>query len=306
MYMKYSSKAVLNWFHKTLGVDRQAGDEVLSTCPECGSDKFYFNIKKQIGICHKASCNFTPTLYDLIEIVGFPPGSDGVYDKEEEQEKELLPLILPGWPVAQMINGQLMTTNPVALEYLRGRGLSDVIIMNWRITCDGQRIYVPIYNNGELVNYNSRVLPGIDGRKYLYAKGRSTGKYILGWAECQDWQRLSLIENTFVSLSYRNDLHCSTTFGSNVSNIQADLIGGSKIRMVAVLWDEGAEKKADAAVNKLRDRGVKAAYWKINGQPDDYPKDKVINWGEKVFQAAKNGQRYVDLREECYGTTVCA
>src|SRR3990172_6895016 len=174
------------------------------------------------------------------------------------------------------------------------------MISNWRLTCDGQRIYVPIYGDGVLVNYNSRVLPGVDdrGRKYLYAEGRYTGKYILGWEECRDWTSLSLVENTFVSLSLRNDLHCSTTFGSNVSNVQASLIGRSRIRAVAVLWDSGAELKAEKAIKKLHNQSVKAAYWKINGQPDDYPREQIMEWAAKVYDAADKGQSYVDFRKE--------
>jgi hypothetical protein len=293
----YSPKAVVAWFHKTLGVDRLAGNEIQTACPECNSDKFYFNAKKQVGVCHKASCAFTPNLEDLIEIIGFPPGADGVYDKEEEQKKELGPLELPGWPILQMVNGQLMTTNTTALAYLRGRGLTDKIITNWRLTCDGQRIYIPVYSNGLLVNYNSRLLPGLDGRKYLYAKGRSTGSYILGWEECRDWTRLALVENSFVSLWLRGDLHCSSVFGSSISNVQAGLIGRSRIRRVAILWDAGAERKADLAIRKLHDVGVKAAYWRIKEQPDDYPKDQVIAWAERVFEAADQGIPYVDFTE---------
>lgn len=299
--MKYNSKTVVAWFHKTLGIDRQAGDEIQTSCPECGSDKFYFNVKKQVGVCHKASCGFTPNMDALIEIVGFPPTETGIFYKkeDEEPEKELEPLVLPGWPVLQMINGQLMTTNLEALHYLRGRGLSDKIITNWGLTCDGQRIYVPIYSEGNLVNFNSRLLPscGDNGRKYLYAKGRSTGKYILGFEECRDWTRLSLVENTFVALWLRSKLQCSTTFGSNVSNVQAGLIGiQSRIRSVSILWDANAEIKADRAIKKLHEFGVKAAYWRIAGQPDDYPMEQIVEWEAKVFEAAEKGIPYVDFR----------
>lgn len=294
--MKYSAKATVTWFHKTLGVNHQAGNEIQTECPECYGDKFYFNVKKQIGVCHKASCAYTPNIEDLIEIVGFPPGADGVYDKEEEEQKELPQLVLPGVSVLQMINGQLMMTYEVALQYLRKRGLTDSVILNWRLTCDGQRIYVPIYSNGVLVNFNSRLLPDLEGRKYLYAKDRSTGNFILGWEECRDWTRLCLVENTFVSLALRSDLHCSTTFGSNISNVQAGNMGRSRIRTVALLWDEAADKKADIAIHKLHNYGVKAAYWRIKGQPDDYPKEQVKEWSEKVFEAAEKGVAYVDFK----------
>lgn len=301
--MGYSPNAVKAWLHRTLGIDHESEDgiEVCPPCPKCGGDKFYFNIKSQLGICHKASCDFRCNIHHLIEIVGFPPGAAGIYDKDDEPEIELPPLkSLPGWPVLTMDN---MTYNLEALEYLRSRKVPDRIIRTWGLTCDGQRIYVPILDGKDIVNFNSRLLPSCigNGRKYLYAEGRYTGRYILGWEECRDWTRLSLVENTFVSLSLRNDLHCSTTFGSNISNVQAALIGGSRIRTVSVCWDEGAELKAEKAIKKLHDKGVKAAYWRIKGQPDDYP-EKVREWVARVYEAAERGSpgvTYVDLTKEC-------
>ena len=300
----YTRKSILAWFHKTLGVDAQpAKDEVLTSCPECGSDVFYFNIRKLVGICHKASCGYTPTLEDLIETIGFSPNADGHWEREEKEE--VTPeVILPGWPIAQMINGQLMTTNQIALEYLWSRGLTSEVVMNWGVTSDGERVYVPIISEGILANYNSRILPGSaneNGKKYLYCKGVPTSKYILGWEESRLWPRLSFVENTFVSLWLRHALHCSTTFGSNISDVQADGIRGSDtVRTVAVLWDENAERQAERGVHKLWDRGIKAAYWSILGQPDDYPKETVIKWAELVHEAAQKGKICVDLREECH------
>jgi hypothetical protein len=133
----------------------------------------------------------------------------------------------------------------------------------------------------------------------LYKKGAKTGLYILGWEECELWERLSLIENTFVSLAFRQDLASTTVFGSNLSDTQADMIAKSKVKEVAILWDEGAEKKAEKAVKKLHSRGVKAAYWIILRQPDDYPRELLAGWTDGTFDAAREGTDYVDLREEC-------
>jgi hypothetical protein len=131
------------------------------------------------------------------------------------------------------------------------------------------------------------------GRKYLYHAGAKTGIYILGWDECELWGRLSLIENTFVSLSLRQSIQATTVFGSNVSDTQADMIARSKIKEVAILWDEGAEKKAEKAVKKLHSRGVRASYWIIKGQPDDHPVETVKEWANAVYEAAREGKDYV-------------
>jgi hypothetical protein len=74
------------------------------------------------------------------------------------------------------------------------------------------------------------------------------------------------------------------------------MIARSKIKEVAILWDEGAEKKAEKAVKKLHRRGVRAAYWLIKGQPDDHPVEDVKEWANAVYEAAKEGTDYVDFR----------
>jgi hypothetical protein len=156
-----------------------------------------------------------------------------------------------------------------------------------------------------LRNYNSRLLRsdagGGSGKKYLYAPGSKTSKYILGWNESRLWRDLVLVENTFVSLCYRSELYCTTTFGSFISDVQADLIADSSVRRVALLWDENAERNADRCAKKLHDRGVPASYWIIKGQPDDYPKAWVESMAKVVLEAAEEGIPYIDLREECDG-----
>lgn len=297
--MNYSRNALLNWFHRTSGVNNQPHpDEVQTYCPMCGGSKLYFNIRKQVGVCHSAGCEWHSRVLmrDLIDVFGFAPDQGGEW--EAPAEAGPVEVTLPGWPILQSLLGELMTTNQDALDYLRGRGIDDLLTLNWKLTCNGERIYVPIIANGLLVNYNSRLLPGFPGPKYLYCAGAKTSHFILGWEECRDWEDLALVENTFVSLAYRNRMHCSTTFGSNVSDVQADLIAESGIRRVAILWDENAERSACAALRKFDERGVRAAYWKIKGQPDDYPLDWVAEKCNLTKKAADEGTRWLDFRND--------
>jgi hypothetical protein len=251
-------------------------------------------VRKQIGICHKASCGETPNLADLIEIVGFAPDEFGY--SEEIVEPEPVTVVLPGVPILFMDKGQLMTHYPESLDYLRRRGIDDDIVLNWNITCDGERIYVPIYHDGSLVSYNSRDITGMSSKKYLIAKGTKTSDFILGWEECRLWRRLALVENTFVSLWLRRELNCSTVFGSALSNQQIDMIANSRVRTVALLWDENTEANCARALTKLHGLGVHAAYWRIKGQPDDYDKAVTLNRARRVFDAARQGIPYVDYR----------
>jgi hypothetical protein len=298
----YSRESLINWFHRTSGVDNQPHpDEVQTHCPVCGGDKLYFNVRKEVGICHSGSCEWHRGVFisDLEEVFGFSPDQGGEWESPEDIKK--VKVNLPGWPVLEMHGGTPMTYYQEALDYLRGRGIDDLTIMNWRLTCNGTRIYVPIFDaDGCLVNYNSRLLPGRNGgKKYLYCTGAKTSHYILGWKECRDWTELALVENTFVSLAYRGRMHCSTTFGSNVSDVQADAIAESGIRRVVLLWDENAESGADRALRKFDDRGVRAAYWKILGQPDDYPIEWVEERVKLIKLAADEGKRWLDFRKDC-------
>lgn len=294
----FSTKAVIDWMHRTFGVDNQPQpDEVQTTCPECSGDKLYFNVKKGVGICHKASCGWRPTLFDLIAIVGFGPAEYGEWEAEKVEDR--VEVELPGQPVLQVMINKLMTTHQPSVDYLRSRGIDDQVILNWGLTSDHERVYVPIMDNNLLVNFNSRVLPGVPGPKYLYCAGAKTSHYILGWEECRLWDDISLVENTFVSLAYRSRMRCSTTFGSNVSDVQASRITESSIRKVALLWDENAESSADRAAKKLHALGLRCAYWSILGQPDDYPMDFVFRGRARLMQAMDDGILNVDMRSEC-------
>jgi hypothetical protein len=291
----YAQAAILDWLSRSIGIDhRPSPDEVKTQCPLCHGDVFFFNVKKKVGICHKASCNFRPNIEQLIEKIGFGPNESGEW--ETPVEPSLPEVVLHGAPVLKMVDGQLLTSSDEALSYLRGRGINDQITLNWEITANDRRVYVPIKHEGRLVNWNGRLLPGREGKKYLYSKGAKTSHYILGWEECQSWSTLCLVENTFVSLAYRYSVGCSTTFGSNVSDTQADMISRSRIKTVALLWDQNSEKSASRSIKKLHARGVNAAFWSITGQPDDHSIEWVIDGANQVINAANKGESYADLR----------
>jgi hypothetical protein len=297
--VEYAPKAVRDWFARTLGINgTPAKGELLTHCPECGSDVFYFNFIKQVGVCHKAQCGFTPTLRDLIDLVGYAPDQTGFWEAPQVVDLDEPEVEMPGLPVLHVLQGEMMTPYPDAVDYLRSRGIPDDITLNWGITSDGERVFVPIKEGGMVRNFNSRLLPGHLGRKYLYSPGAKTKTHILGWEECELWDHLGLIENTFVSLSMRRGSMTSTVFGSSLSDEQADMIAKSRIKHVGILWDENTEKKSEKAVKKLHARGVKAAFWIIKGQPDDHPVKQVAEWAEMVYTAAQEGTDYIDLRGE--------
>jgi len=293
---------ILEWFQRTrLGVDKLPGrGEIKTKCPYCGRENFYFSTTKKVGLCHHAKCGRTVTLADLVKLVGFGPEIDLAFvSSAREEEKEPEPeIVLDHPPVVVSDNGEYNTHYPNVVSYLHGRGLSTQDILRFDIRFDGERIYLPIRDeDGILRQYNSRLLHG-EGKKYKYASGVDCTQFLLGWSECRLWDKLCLVENSFVSIWLRNHVQCTTPFGSNLSDRQVDLIKHSNIRSVAIMFDEGADSRAAKAVGKLRRVGVPSSFGMIRGQPDDHSLSQVVEWVRLLQLATSAGTDRLNFRED--------
>jgi len=201
--------------------------------------------------------------------------------------------------IVYLEDGELMTKLPTACKALTKRGVSPEDQARFLLHFDGQRVYIPVYTKGELVNYVGRAAWWFDThiKRYKYPRGHNIGLHLFNWDECRLWPRLTLVENTFNSIWLKEPLNCSTNFGSHLSDAQAQLITNSKVQSVAILWDEGAEKRAEDAVNLLATKyGVPAAYCKLTGQPDDHPLDFLTNAADITHEAAKTGRKWISRR----------
>ena len=278
--------SLLTWIHDSIGVDGQRGAEVRTQCPKCGHSNFYFNLNKQVGHCHSASCHWNPRLKDLIEHVGYGPEKIGFYQPRIEKPVVEAEIELPGGvlPVLFYEGPILMTNNEVAYEYLKGRNIADSTIVRFEIQATGNRIFLSVREAGKLESYVSR---SINKKGYLYPEGGRHSRTLLGFDECKLWDRLVLVENSFVSLWLRGE-NCSTNFGSHLSTFQIDKIKNSKIKRVIILWDEGAEIAAEKAVRALRSAGVRAITLSINGQPDDHSIEEIREFIKKAEGAIDN------------------
>ena len=153
------------------------------------------------------------------------------------------------------------------------------MIVKFQIQQTDKRVFVPIYDKGTLVQFNSRRInrtvdidewfKAAGPKPYKYASGAPITNYFLGWEECKMWENLVLVENTFVSMWLR-DLNCTTNFGSHLSDVHVDKLVHSHINHITFLWDEGAN--AQKAQRKLTKVGIPSTIIKIKGQPDDYSK----------------------------------
>jgi len=268
---------IVEWFNKAFGVKKRKGNELNTNCPKCGHKDFHFNHKSRVGFCHRAGCHWSPSFEELCDIAGYTPDEVSFMPDAPQEEIKEVTVNLPGERLCFYSLDQLMTQSQEALDYLLKRGLTVDDIIRWKITWDGVRVYVPVVKEGQLYNYVGRDLTGTEILKYKYCTGVKTSHWMFGWDECKEWDHITLVENTFNSIAYRNQINCTTNFGSYLSDVQLNLIKKSKIKTVLILWDEGTHNTAEKTVKRLRYSGIHAAYCWMKGQPDDWPKSEIIN-----------------------------
>jgi uncharacterized Zn-finger protein len=290
--LNYSHNAIIEWFGRAYGINHMPTKaEIKTDCPYCGHSGFYFNVAKQIGFCHRDRCHRSPTLKDLIDKKGFGPEEHGFSEpinvSEEKREIEL-----PGDPLVFRAGEGFLTRFPDAARYLFNRNITYEDMIRFGMTFDGSRIYVPVKEEGRIVNYVGRDITGKLPLKYKYCSGQKTTNHLFGWDECMNWGYVTLVENTFVSIWLRNQINCTTNFGSHLSRKQIEMIGQSpNIQRVFIMWDEGAEGKAERAVRNLGQEGVAAQSCIMKGQPDDHP---LLTLKEIIRQAWNSKEKFVD------------
>jgi len=195
--------------------------------------------------------------------------------------------------------GQYHTKNQKVVEKVSERGVSIDNQFSFGLTSTEDRVYIPVYEEGKLVNYVGRLfwwLPFTSPQRYTYAKGVSTSDYFFNWDSASKWSELSLVENSFNAI-WLHKFQCTTNFGSHLSQTQIDKILNSNIESIVLLFDEGADKSAEKAVNRLKEKGIPAVYVKIKGQPDNHPEEYIkglIYEGHKL--AKKGSQVFLDGR----------
>lgn len=293
---------VLQWININFKVLNRTGSEVQFPCPKCKHESFYFNVGKRVGFCHRAKCGWKPTLQVLLEYVGSARQYLSEMTSEEmDTAGPVADVTLPegAQQIVYYEDGELMTKLPTAFKALKSRGISPEDQARFLLRFDGQRVYIPVYRGGELVNYVGRAAWWFENtlKRYKYPYGHSIVQHLFNWEECKLWDRLTLVENTFNAMWLREALNCSTNFGSYLSKDQAQLICNSKIESVALLWDEGADKRAEKAVDRLATEfGIPAAYCKLSGQPDDHTLDFLIEAADLTHEAAKIGRKWISRR----------
>jgi len=301
---------LVGWLSKYFkGVYHRSSREVQFPCPRCGHKSFYFNIRKKVGFCHHDVCHWKPSLEDLIQLKGHGPDTDLGFELEmEEEDTTPVEVHLPDGAekLIEINEGCFETRFPIALsKVVKDRNLTHQSIYRHNFHIGNGRIYIPVYYEGKMVNYVGRAmwwLPYESKLRYIYCPGVKTSDYIFNWDSAFTWPNVTLVENTFNAV-WLEDFRVTTNFGSSLSENQINLLTHSRAAAngtVTLLWDEKTAKAAEKAVKKLRGLGVRAAYAKINGQPDHHHLMFLHHIVEKTREAAQQGDTWVDYQKSMW------
>jgi hypothetical protein len=264
--------------------------EVALQCPRCGHTAFYFNVKKRVGWCHRASCGWAPTLDELESYA--PAAYLGPEDNDDEvlpKAQALEPVRLPSGsrPIVSEIkpNGAYIE-DMHAFDYLQSRGIGYMEAWEAKLHSTLDRIVVPVFERGALLSWVGRHFRGMAHPvRWTGPKGARHNETLYRWDVFQHVKELTLVENTLVSLS----LGVAASFGSHLTDPQIQKIITGSAKSVVLLWDEGAEERAEKAVRRLRAGGVPAGYVRISGQPDDHPKSEMQQTVRTAHEQVREG-----------------
>ena len=245
---------------------REVGEEfqILSGCPLCqdpGPNHFYINQNKD-GAFHCFKCSERGNLVTLRQKLGVSGMTQkplenvaGVDSKRLVTNHSRSELKKP--PVIQ--NQEGVTEEKVQkfeealwrdnknkiLEWLRTvRGFRDDTIKKWRLGWDGNRIVIPIFQNGELVTlrYRQNPLIEVDGAKYLSHPGSNI---VLFNQDCLEKKVAGtcIVEGEFDAMilmqEWGNDSVVSSTGGCN-SWIDEWTSKFKEIRRISIIFDNDA------------------------------------------------------------------
>lgn len=297
--MKPLEKIIIRSFSPVRFRKSRHGTEINFPCPKCKHPDFSFNLEKRIGHCFRAKCQWTPNLFKLKP---FLKGSLSSLDDDSENTRSEDPtpvqISLPGSVLVWQNKGQFHTKNQKVVEKVSERGVSIEDQFSFGLSYTQDRVYIPVYENGKLVNYVGRLfwwLPFESPQRYAYATGVATSDYFFNWDLASKWTELSLVENTFNAI-WLHKYQCTTNFGSHLSDTQIDKILNSNIESVVLLFDEGADKSAEKAVHRLKEKGIPAIYVKIKGQPDVHSEEYIKGLIYEGHKLAKKGSKFLDSR----------
>lgn len=305
----------LNILKGILGRYRSSGQEYLFTCPYCGHHKLKFsvNIEKNMYKCwvcdqrgkdiYKVIKRYGTfrdiqewrVLTNMVELSEF----DGMFDEPEEEKEEILDLP----PEFRSLANTNTIAAQNALNYLRGRGVTDKDILRWKIGfCDDgeykNRIIVPSFGmTGKANFFVARSYSG-DWMRY---KNPKVNRNIIFNELYMDWGRdVVLVEGIFDAIRAHN-------IGSPIPLLGSTLRVESKLfqnivrndSRVFLALDDDAKKKAMKVASSLNKYGIEvydidtSGYEDVAEMPHDILQErketaKIINPNNRLYELIRN------------------
>lgn len=177
--------------------------EYLIQCPYCGDhsthDHCYINVEKQVFVCHY--CGESGVLKKLLKDFG-----DGakVLKKAGRERKKYKRITNEEFEKFKLVTGTRGTNDKLALEYLRGRGVTSLEIERYdiRYASSGRyfgRVIIPVYEENEIVCFIARSFLDFIEPKYLFPHHGetklTTNEAIFGYDDAKGASRADFLES---------------------------------------------------------------------------------------------------------------
>lgn len=225
--------------------------EWLTSCPECKREKFYWNTTIKKGICHR--CKIT--------VHG------------DKQFQRMFELSTSSTLPKATINYEVLPSDAIpatfskeATEYLYGRYLSDIDILQSGFYYSSNHIYCPI--DPLSVEYpKSWMRRAIKGKGRWFAlKGTEKKNYVYGWSKmCNELDKyegaaervLCLCEGVFDAIPRRLGVPTVAILGSHISRVLLHAIESLNPRCIYTGFDpDAAGKGVTTRCRRLLERGL--------------------------------------------------
>lgn len=198
-----------------------SSEEWLTHCYSCGRNKFYWNVRKEVGLCHRCkttvqSLKQLEALYELSRVAPPPSVSSGVAAPPED-------LI----PVAE---------SELATKYLYSRYMSDDDIRSSGLWYSSGAIYCPIsplspeyplaWVRRSISEGGWFVLPGTQKKYYAY-----------GWEQARGNRSVAFVEGVFDAVPNRLGIPTVACLGSAITQPLVDALEVSGIETAYLAFD---------------------------------------------------------------------
>lgn len=214
--MKQFPEATLRKILEVAGLDPEdRGDYFKVICPACGHKEAFVYKNNRIIVCSRRNrCNYTNDLIDYAKEEGkLRKGilkSMAPQLEKKEEIKEKTKLVIPeGLSFFSETDSGVMYNK--AYNYLKSRSIPEVSINQLGYVYDTNRdfelgIFIPFFENGELVYYIIRNVDSSSKLRYDNPKGINGSEFLYNYDSMKDNGVICITEGVFDAISIENYL----------------------------------------------------------------------------------------------------